>query len=77
MSYLSKDDPRVLLAQYKNGDDSESDVLEDLVDWIENEWDDSTANVDNDKEKVEIEELIRRVVSIINQYGWLKQNSNN
>jgi hypothetical protein len=70
MSYLSKDDPRVLLAQYKNGDDSESDVLEDLVDWIENEWDDSTANVDNDKEKTEIEELIRRVVSIINQYGW-------
>jgi len=34
MNYLPKDDPRVLLAQYKNGDDSESDILSDFENWV-------------------------------------------
>jgi hypothetical protein len=34
MSYLEKDDPRVLLAQYKNGDDAESDILSDFENWV-------------------------------------------
>ena len=34
MSYLPKNDPRVLLAQYKNMDDSESDVLSDFENWV-------------------------------------------
>ena len=34
MTYLAKDDPRVLLAQYKNMDDSESDILSDFENWV-------------------------------------------
>jgi len=33
-SYLDKTDPQVLLAQYKNMDDSESDVLSDFENWV-------------------------------------------
>lgn len=36
MNYLPKDHPNVLLAQYKNIVDSESDTLEDFLWFIEN-----------------------------------------
>ena len=67
MTYLAKDDPRVLLAQYKNGDDSESDVLEDLVDWIENDWD---SGLIHDGETEEHDKLTKTIIEAINQYGW-------
>jgi hypothetical protein len=34
MNYLPKDHPNVLLAQYKNGDDSVADVLSDFENWV-------------------------------------------
>ena len=34
MTNLAKDDPRVLLAQYKNMDDTESNILSDFENWV-------------------------------------------
>ena len=61
MSYLAKDDPRALLAQYKNGDDSESDSIESFVDWLENEWD-SKLTSENEKKQIQM------IMKVINEY---------
>ena len=36
MSYLAKDDPRVLLAQHKNREDSCPDVMSDFMAFVDN-----------------------------------------
>ena len=61
MSYLAKDDPRALLAQYKNGDDSESDSIESFVDWLENEWDSGLTSTNEEKR-------IQMIMKVINEY---------
>lgn len=62
MAYLDKNDPRVLLAEYKKNDDTVSDVLEDLVVWIEYEWD-SGLTSENEKK------CIKMIIDVINLYG--------
>lgn len=61
MAYLPKDDPQVLLAQYKNGDDSESDSIESFVDWLENEWD-SGLTSSNEKKRIQM------IMKVVNEY---------
>lgn len=61
MAYLPKDDPQVLLARYKNGDDSESDSIESFVDWLENEWDSGLTST-NEKKRIQM------IMKVVNQY---------
>jgi hypothetical protein len=35
-NYLPKDDPKVLLAQYRNQSDTVSDTLQDFIDFVDN-----------------------------------------
>ena len=61
MTYLPKDGPQVLLAQYKNGDDSESDSIESFVDWLENGWDSGLTST-NEKKRIQM------IMKVINEY---------
>lgn len=61
MTYLPKDDLQVLLAQYKNGNDSESDSIESFVDWLENEWDSGLTST-NEKKRIQM------IMKVINKY---------
>lgn len=66
MAYLSKDDPRVLLAQFKSGDDLESDSIESFVDWLENEWDSGLTST-NEKKRIQM------IMKVINEYVSYKR----
>lgn len=61
MAYLSKDDPKVLLARYKNGDDSESDSIENFVEWLENEWNSGLTSTNEQKR-------IQMIMKVVNEY---------
>jgi len=66
MNHLPKDHPSVLLAQYKSGDDLESNSIEVFVYWLENEWD-SGLTSKNETKRIEM------VKKIIDQYLDIKR----